>query len=88
MPGIKVISDKLNCSVSVHSSAGKYIGVICQVLCFFYVEHNLAGWVVSGRLRVDRLRFISSIRLMVIALFHAKFLNFSKTSCFSGTSGR
>lgn len=88
MPGIKVISDKLHCLESFQSSAGKYIGVICRILCFFYIKHNLACWVVSGRLRVDRVRFMSSFRLMVVAQFHATFLNFPKTSCFSGTSGR
>lgn len=51
MPGIKVISDKLHCLESVRCSAGKCIGVTCQVLCFFYIKHSSAGWMLSGRLR-------------------------------------
>lgn len=88
VPGIKVISDKLHCLESAHSFAGKYIGVICQALCFFNTKYNLVCCMVSGKLRVDRVRFISSFILMVVALFHAMFSSFPKTPCFSGTSGR
>lgn len=78
MPGIKVISDELHCLEPVHSSAGKHIGVIHQVLCFFYVKHNVCLLVGKRRLRVDRVRFISSFRLVVVV--HAMFSHFPKTA--------